>query len=182
MLITLVVLIILFLSVQVFPIAVGISPSGNWGRAILFVVILAITQCLSFWLGLKLGSTFMHLMDGFKSVVFLFGFLLIGIRMLMETINIRKGHRSLQVNTYSSIAFAAIAQGVNTFLSGLLFNYLSIDTMFTLIALLIFSILIATTGMIIKFGKQTLSLVSFLYALGGLFMIISSIYISFFMF
>jgi len=182
MLTTIVVLIIFFLSVQVFPIAIGIDTKGNWLKATLFVVVLSLLQVVTYWLGLKLGSTFIHLMDGFKGVVFVLGFLLIGIRMLMETLTIRKGERTYSIDSVGFVILASLAQSMNTFLVGLLFNYLNIDEQFTLVLLLVLTIVIAAIGVMLKPEKQTLSFASLLYALGGVTMIISSIYITFFIF
>jgi len=177
-----VVLILLFLAVQVFPVAIGVDINGNWFKATLFVVVLSLFQVVTYWLGLKLGSTFMHLMDGFKGVVFLLGFLLIGIRMLMETLSIRKGERTYQNNTVGSVVFASVAQSINTFLVGLLFCYLNEDKVFAIVLLFVLSLIIATVGVFLKPEKQSLALASLLYAIGGIVMIISSIYISFFIF
>jgi len=180
MLTAFVVIIIFFLSVQVFPVAIGIDVTGKPGKAVILIVVLSLVQVVTYWLGLKLGSTFMHLMDGFKGAVFFIGFLLIGIRMLLETINIHKSERTYSVNNVGLVILASIAQGMNAFLVGLLFNYLSIDEKFTLIILFAITIVIATSGIIMKPNKLALSLASLFYALGGLVMIVFAIYISFF--
>ena len=180
MLTTIVILIIFFLSIQIFPVAIGINVSGKPGKALVLVIVLSFIQLLTYWLGLKLGSSFMHLMDGFKGAVFFIGFLLIGIRMLMESINIQKGERTYSIDSIGHVILASIAQAVNTFMVGLLFYYLEVDERFTLIVLIVISILIATVGIIMKPGKFALSLASLAYALGGLIMIISAVYISFF--
>ncbi len=182
MLTTIVVLIIIFLSIQVFPVAIGINIKGNWLKATLFVVVLSLLQVVTYWLGLKLGSTFMHLMDGFKGVVFILGFLLIGIRMLMETLTIRKGERTYSIDSIGFVILASLAQSMNTFLVGLLFNYIDINEQFTLILLLVLTIVIATIGVMLKPEKQSLTFASLLYAFGGVIIIISSIYITFFIF
>lgn len=182
MLTTLVVLIVLFLAVQTLPVAIGVDAKGNWLKAIMFVFILSLLQGLSYWLGLKLGSTFMHLMVGFKGAVFLSGFLLIGIRMLMETISIRKGERTYSINTIGLVILASLAQSANTFLAGLLFNYIDINQSFTLLLILIVTTIISIFGIILKPEKYTLTFASLLYAIGGTIIIISSIYITFFIF
>jgi len=182
MLTIIVVLIILFLSVQVFPVAIGVFIKGNWLKATLFVIVLSLLQVVAYWLGLKLGSTFMHLMDGFKGVVFILGFLLIGIRMLMETLTIRKGERTYSIDSVGFVILASFAQSMNTFLAGLLFNYLNINEPFTLILLLGLTIIIATIGVMLKPEKQSLIFASLLYTLGGITMIISGIYVTFFIF
>lgn len=182
MLTTLTVILIFFLSVQVFPVAIGINVKGEWPKAILFVGILSFIQVLTYWLGLKLGSTFMQLMDGFKSAVFLIGFLLIGIRMLMEVFSIRKGLRSHSIANAQHVILASLAQGMNTFLAGLLFYYLAVDSTFTIIIITAITVIISTIGIILKPEKTNLALASLLYVIGGIVMIIISIYISFFIF
>ncbi len=176
------ILIIFFLSVQVFPVAIGFNSHKNLNITILGVAILPISQVLLFWLGIKLGSTFMHLMDGFKSVVFLFGFLLIGIRMLMELFPIRKGERSLELSKLKYIIFSAIAQGANTFLAGLLLFYVQFNSVLIFGLLFSVTLLFSIVGAMLVPKKLTLALASLFYALGGIVMIISSIYISFFIF
>ncbi len=180
MLTTIVILIIFFLSIQIFPVANGIDVLGKPGKAILLIGVLSLTQLLTYWLGLKLGSTFMHLMDGFKGAVYFIGFLLIGIRMLMETFNIRKGERTYSIDSIGHVTLASLAQGMNTFLAGLLFYYLAVDVQFTLILLFSLTVIIATIGIIMKPDKTSLVFASLLYALGGMVMIITAIYISFF--
>jgi len=180
MLTAFIVIIIFFLSVQVFPVAIGINISGKPGKAVILIVVLSLVQVVTYWFGLKLGSSFMYLMDGFKGAVFFIGFLLIGIRMLMETININKGERTYSTDNLGHVILTSIAQGINAFLVGLLFNYLDIDEMFTLTILFIATLFIATVGIIMKPGKFALSLASLVYAAGGLVMIVFAVYISFF--
>ncbi|MBC8320465.1 MAG: manganese efflux pump [Bacteroidetes bacterium] len=180
MLTTIVVLIIIFLSVQVFPVTLGINVSAKLAKSLLFVIVLTLTQVLTYWLGLKLGSTFMYLMDGFKSVVVFIGFLLIGIRMLMETFNIRKGERTYSINSIGHVALASLAQAINTFLVGLLFYYLAVDEQYTLIILFALTVVVSIMGIAMKTRKLTLAFASLLYAIGGIIMLISAIYISFF--
>lgn len=170
------------MSVQIFPVAIGINVLGRPGKAIMLIVVLSLVQGITYWLGLKLGSSFMHLMDGFKGVVFFLGFLLIGIRMLMETFNIRKGERTYTIDSVGHVAIASLAQGMNTFLAGLLFYYLAVDGQFTLILLLALTVVVATIGIVIKPEKLTLAFASLLYALGGTVMVLSAIYVSFFIF
>ena len=57
---TIVFLIILFLSIQIFPIALGIDVKGKPGKAIMIIIVLSATQLILYWLGIKLGNTFMH--------------------------------------------------------------------------------------------------------------------------
>lgn len=174
------IIIIFFLSIQIFPVAVGIGVSGKSGKAILLILILSLVQLLTYWLGLRLGNSFMYLMDGFKGAVFFIGFLLIGIRMLMETFSIRKGERTYSIDSIGHVTLASLAQGMNTFLVGLLFYYLEVDEKSTLILLLSLAIVVSTIGIVLTPKKQVLIFASLLYALGGIIMISFGIYISFF--
>ncbi|HJN06270.1 MAG TPA: manganese efflux pump [Bacteroidales bacterium] len=180
MLSLLVILIIIFLSIQVFPVAVGIKVEGKPGKAVILVVVLSMVQVVTYWLGLVLGDTFMHLMDDFRGTIFFIGFLLIGIRMLMETFNIRKGERTYSIDSIGHVALASLAQGMNTFLVGLLFYYIFFDEQATLILLFVLTVIVAIVGIALKPGKLTLAFASLLYAIGGLIMLISAVYISFF--
>ncbi len=98
----------------------------------------------------------------------------------METFSIRKGERSYSINSIGHVALASLAQGMNTFLAGLLFYYLSVDEQFTLILVLAITLIVAMVGIFIKPGKLILAFASLLYAIGGLTMLVSAIYISFF--
>lgn len=180
MLSLLVTLIIIFLSFQVFPVAIGINVAGKLGKAVILVVVLSVVQVSTYWLGLVFGETFMHLMDDFSGVVFFIGFLLIGIRMLMETFNIRKGERTYSIDSIGHVAIASLAQGINTFLAGLLFYYIFFDEQGTIILLFVLTVIVAIAGIVMKPGKLTLAFASLLYAIGGLIMLISAVYISFF--
>ena len=180
MITTITIIIIVFLSAQVLPVALGIKVDGNWQKATLFIITLSLVQVIVYWLGLKLGGTFMYLMDGFKGVVFLLGFLLIGIRMLMETLTIRKGERSYNITKVSHVIFASLAQAINTFLAGVMFYYLAVNQNLTLLILFVLTAIIATIGLLLKPEKLNIAFASLLYAIGGLLIIISSIYITFF--
>lgn len=154
--------------------------AGKAGKAIIIIVVLSVVQVVTYWLGLVLGDTFMHLMDGFSGTVFFIGFLLIGIRMLMETFNIRKGERTYSINSIGHVALASLAHGINTFLAGLLFYYLFFDEQATLILLFVLTVIVAIVGIVMKPNKLTLAFASLLYAIGGIIMLISAVYISFF--
>lgn len=180
MLSLLVTLVVIFLSIQVFPIAVGINVADKPGKAVILIIILSLVQVVTYWLGLIFGESFMHLMDDFRGAVFFIGFLLIGIRMLMETFNIRKGERTYSIDSEGHVALASLAQGINTFLAGLLFYYIFFDEQGTLILLFVLTAIVAIVGIVLKPGKLTLAFASLLYAIGGLIMLISAVYISFF--
>jgi len=100
----------------------------------------------------------------------------------METLSIRKGERTYSIDSVGFVVMASLAQSMNTFLAGLLFNYIDVNEIFTVILLLVLTVIIAVVGVILKPEKQSLIFASLLYTLGGITMIISSIYITFFIF
>ncbi len=180
MLTAILIVILLFLSVQVLPVAIGINASENYARSFFLILVLSVTQVLTFWFGLKTGESFMYLMEGFKSVVVFIGFLLIGIRMLMEVFNIRKGERTYTITNVSHVALAAVAQGINSFLTGILFYYMKFDEKSMLIFLISSSLLISIGGLAMKPGKLSLAFASLLYTIGGFVMLAAAVYFSFF--
>ena len=180
MLVTIVFLILIFLSIQVLPVAIGINVNGKPLKAILLIIVLSTVQLLTYWLGLKLGSTFMYLMEGFKTAVVFLVFVLIGIRMLMEVFNIRKGERTYSIDSIGHVALASFAQGINSFLVGLMYYYILINERDTLVTLFAATIVISIIGITMKPGKLTLAFASLLYSLGGLVMLFAAVYFSFF--
>lgn len=173
-------IILVFLAIQVLPVSIGIVVGKNLGKAILIILILAATQLATFWLGLKVGNLFMHLMDGFSGAIIFICFLLIGVRMLMEVFNIRKGERTYSIDSKGHIALASTAQGINSFLVGLVLYYIPTDEKYMLVFLLSATVVVSILGIIMKPQKITLAFASLLYTLGGLTMLFSSVYFSFF--
>lgn len=172
----------IFLAVQVFPVALGVDIRKNIPKKLLALLVLIGIQVITYYLGLKLGSTFMYLMNGFKGVVLFIGFLLIGVRMLMEVFNIRKGERTYTIDSPGHIAIASVAQGINSFLVGLMYYYIKPDEQSTLIFLTVSTTIISLLGLIMKPEKLSLAFASLLYTVGGLVMLFSSVYFSFFYF
>lgn len=175
-------IILVFLAVQIFPVALGVDTKGKVMKIALALLVLTAIQLISFWVGLKLGNTFMYLMNGFKGVVIFIGFLLIGVRMLMEVFNIRKGERSYSIESTGHIALASLAQGMNTFLVGLMFHYIKPDEQYIFLFFVISTLLISIIGILLKPEKITLAFASLLYTIGGLVMLFSAVYFSFFYF
>jgi len=175
-------IIMVFLAVQVLPVAIGISVRKNPAKALLLIVVLVAIQVITFWLGLKLGSSFMHLMNGFKGVIAFIGFLLIGIRMLMEVFNIRKGERTYTVDGTGHIALASVAQGINSFLTGLLFYFIPHSEQNLVYILLSATLVVSIVGLLMKPERLALAFASLLYTVGGLVMLFSAVYFSFFYF
>lgn len=174
-----VILILFVLSSQVFPVALGIDSGKNIGKAIWFGLILVIGQFLFLMFGLFLGDRFMHLVEEFKGTVVFIGFFLIGVRLLMDTFKVRKGERTFSIESSLQVALASSAQGINTFLAGLLFTSLALDGQWLLLVLLVLTIVVTGVGLLLKPSKQSLALSSLFFVIGGLVMIASSIYFGF---
>ncbi len=180
MLLTIISLILTFLAIQVLPVAIGIEVNKRIPRAILAIFILVVVIVTTFWLGIKVGNTFMYLMEGFKAVIVFIGFLLVGIRMLMEVFNVRKGERTYSIDSLKHIALATFAQGINAFLVGLLFHFIEFSEQYVILYLFTATAVVSIVGMFMKSEKLTLAFASLLYILGGFTMLFSSIYFSFF--
>jgi hypothetical protein len=174
-----VILILFVLSSQVFPVALGIDFGKNKGYAIWYGLILVFGQILFLLFGLFLGDRFMHLVEGFKGIVIFVGFFLIGIRLLMDTFKVRKGERTYSIESTLPVVLASSAQGINTFLAGLLFTTLALDANWLLVDLLALTCVMTGISLFLKPTKQSFTLSSLLFALGGLIMIVASIYFGF---
>ena len=121
----------------------------------------------------------MHLLNNFKSTILFAGFFLIGIRMIIEVLRIRKGERTFVLEEKNSIVFASMAQSINTFLAALLLYFIPVDKLSLAIILLVSSLVVSIAGMMIKAERLSLSFASLLYLLGGVIIIVSSLYFIF---
>ena len=133
--------IILVLSFQVLPVAMGIDQNKGLNQTIWYALLLVLGQSLLFLFGYLLGERFMHLMEDFRGTVIFIGFFLIGIRLIMDAFKVRKGERTFSFDTTMPVLLASLAQGMNTFLAGLLLTYLPFERQWVTI---IFTIIVAT--------------------------------------
>ncbi|PKP29928.1 MAG: hypothetical protein CVT99_15320 [Bacteroidetes bacterium HGW-Bacteroidetes-16] len=172
--------ILFFLAMQPFPVAIGFRVKHHWLNVIPFILLMGLMQTGMFWAGLQLGNLFMHFMDDFKEVVIFLCFALVGIRMIMEAFQIRKGERTYSIDQATHVFFVSLAQAMNTLLVGLIFTYFVPFDLPLFIILFIFSTLFAATGVWLSPSKPNLSLASLLYLLGGLVMLIAAVYLAFF--
>ena len=172
--------IILVLSFQVLPVALGIDQNKGLNQTIFYALVLVLGQSLLFLLGYLLGERFMHLMESFRGTVIFIGFFLIGIRMIMDAFKVRKGERTYTFDSTMPVVLASLAQGINTFLAGILLTNLPFERQWLTIILTIATLILAGIGTMMKPGKTSFSLASFLFLSGGLWMIFSSIYLGFF--
>jgi|GEM_PF-440772 len=167
------------LSFQVFPAALGISVKKPQVKAIFPILILVLTQAVMFLVGYYLGQKFMYLLRGFSTVVLSAGFFIIGIRMIMEVLKIRKGERTYELKNERSVFFIAVAQSINTFVTGLLFFFVPVNPVMITATLLIASSVLAVAGAFAGITKTNLVFASLLYLFAGAFIIISSVYFIF---
>ena len=173
------ILLAVLLSFQVFPAALGITTKGSQRRAVLLVLILVLTQAIMFLAGYYLGQKFMYLLRGFPVVVLSAGFFIIGIRMIMEVLNIRKGERTYELKNERSVFFVALAQSINTFLTGLLFFFVPVNPVTITATLLIASSVLAIAGVFAGINKTSLAFASLLYLFAGILILVSSVYFIF---
>ena len=173
------ILILIALSIQVLPVAVGISAKKGiisfWHGFILIF-----TQVLFFYVGYMLGSRFLHLLENYKGIILFVGFFMIGIRMIMDVFKIRKGDRTYFLDNTATLILASIAQGINTLLAGLLLSYMTISIEQMIIILSVSVLVIMVLGFILKPEKQSFAISALLFFMSALIMIISSVYLGFF--
>lgn len=174
-------IIILFvLSFQVMPVAIGMDTKKIPVFQLMSGILLLVTgQLLLFLLGIWLGNSFMHLLSGMKTYVLFIGFLLVAVRFNMEAFKVRKGERTYVVSKSNSYIIPAIAQAVNTFLSGILFYFISKNPGTDLIYLAVFSFSLTVLFVFIKYNKLALTAISFLYMTAGGILMAISIYFLF---
>ena len=153
---------------------------AHLNQTIWFVLILILGQFILFLTGYLLGQRFMHLMDDFRGTVLFIGFFLIGVRMIVEAFRVRKGERTFALESTKHVLLASLAQGINTFLAGLLFTYLPFERQWLTVILICATLVSSGIGTVIPPGKTGFSMSSFLFMIGGLWMIFSSLYLGFF--
>jgi len=170
---------VVLLSFQVFPVALGISGKESLKNTVFPIVILALSQTVLFLAGYYLGGKFMYLLRGYTSTVLFIGFFIIGIRMFMEAFKIRKGERTYELNDQRKVLLAATAQAVNTFLAGLLLYFIPLNIVTVTTLLFAVSLVMTVGGVVVDPGKQSLSFASLLYLISGILIIVSSVYFIF---
>jgi putative Mn2+ efflux pump MntP len=174
------IVILLILSFQVMPVALGIdNHKMNFFQVASSIFLLILGQVVLFLLGVLLGDRFMYLILGIKRYVLFIGFFIIATRMVMEALEIRKGKRTYLLTRANQFILPSIAQAINTFLAGILFQLLIFNLSKDLIFLGIFSLASAFPFIFIKNEKQSMLAVSLLYLMGGGILSILSFYFLF---
>ncbi len=182
MLTSVVVIIVSVLAIQCYPVALGFTLKKDPAKVFGFIGILTIIHSLMLYLGFLLGSTFMHLMDGFKTIVMFLGFTLVGVRLFFDVLSIRKGERTFAITSPSQLILVGVAMGINPFLTGLLLNYMEVNIhqLISLMALVTF--IVSFIGSLTNLRKVNLYLATLFATLGGIVMVFAAIYFTFFYF
>ena len=174
------IVILLILSFQVMPVALGIDRHKmNVLHVASSIFLLILGQVVLFLLGMLLGDRFMYLLTGMKRYVLFIGFFIIATRMVMEALEIRKGKRTYLLSKANQFILPSIAQAINTFLAGILFQLLIFNLSNHLIYLSIFSLAFSFPFIFIKNERLSILAVSLLYMIGGGILSILSFYFLF---
>lgn len=174
------IVILLILSFQVMPVALGIDNSKmNVFNIASSIFLLILGQVLLFLLGVLLGDRFMYLISGIKRYILFIGFFIISVRLVMEALEIRKGKRTYLLEKANQFILPSIAQAINTFLAGILFHFLIFDLTQDLIYLSVFSLAFCVPFAFIKNQKHTILAISLVYMIGGILLGLLSFYFLF---
>ena len=168
-----------FLASQTFPTFLKLKKTDKPAKSFVLVLMPVISQVLFFWFGFILGSRFVYLMKEFQTYVILAGFIIIGMRYLVDAFAIRKGKKTFKAEHILEVTLASVAHSTNTFLLGLLFCFFEINLIQTLSFLALFTLFFSFAGSTSLASKRNLALSSLLILSGGLFMIGASFYLAF---
>ncbi len=166
---------ILFIIALTFPVAVTSTAFGLMNneqcsvgkgrliaRGLMFALILGLGQGVMYSLGSLLGGTFMHLMAKHAQWIVLALCFSISYRMLMNTLKIKNGTNLYFVEKKKHLLMLSIAVAVNTFIAGLMFDFLPLFQNLTPYILIGAGFIWSLVGMIIPFSKMKLTLNSLL--------------------
>lgn len=172
------ILIVISLAFQVLPIALGLT-RVDLKNSIVSILILSLSQTIFFLLGYYAGEQFMHLLNDYKSTILFAGFFLIGIRMIMEVLRVRKGERTFLITDKNGEVLAAMAHSMNTFLAALLLYFIPVNKLWLAAILFVVSLVMAVGGLVAKPERINFTFASLLYLIGGILIIVSSLYFIF---
>ena len=172
-----IVFLIVALSFQTVPVALGLKSDFGSLRTLGFALLIPLTQVALFLAGIATGLRLMHLLADIRGIVLFAGFALIGVRMIIESFRVRKGERTYRLEQIQAVLLAASAQAIYTFLAALLLASLVIDWRMMVLALSVSTLFMSGLGVSLKQGKTALSLCSFLFVLGGIYMLVCAVYL-----
>lgn len=164
---------ILFIIALTFPVAVASTAFGidnlqtttsnlQLSKKLMFALILALGQGVMYSLGSLLGGAFMHTVAKFSQwIVFVLCFY-IAFRMLMETIKIKKGANLFFIEKKKQLLLLSIALGVNSFIAGLIAEFLPLFQNLTPYIIMAAAFVWAIVSIMIPFSKMKLTVNSLL--------------------
>lgn len=166
---------ILFIIALTFPVAIASTAFGlinneqltinngqHWGRNLMYALILALGQGVMYILGSLLGGTFMHLMERLASWIVLALCFSVAFRMLLDTLKIRNGENLYFMQNKKQAILLSIALGINTFIVGLMADFLPLFQNMTPFVLMGAGFIWSLISMAIPFSKMKLTLNSLL--------------------
>ena len=161
---------IAFVIALTFPVSVAATAFGigekrekkEWGRSLMFALILALGQGVMYTLGGLLGGAFMHTMaESSKWIVFALCFA-IAFRMLIDTLKIKNGTNLYLIEKKKHLLLLSIALGVNAFITGLMADFLPLFQKMTPYIIMAVAFVWAFVSIIIPFTKMKLTVNSLL--------------------
>ncbi len=127
---------ILFIIALTFPVAIASTAFGvgrigvnnlvttkEWGRNIIYALIIALGQGVMYVFGSMLGGTFMHMLGKLSHWIVLALCLSVSFRMLTDTLKIKNGENLYYIQNTKHLLLLSIALGVNTFIAGLMAEF-----------------------------------------------------------
>jgi putative Mn2+ efflux pump MntP len=121
------ILFIVAVAYNTFPLALGLNRDHRNSHLtnLLLASVFGLLQGLMYHMGSLLGSNFMHLfVVRYKWVVFGI-FVAVSVRMMLESLRIRRGERLFSFDNYVKFFIMAIAAGINTLIIGMTSSYFS---------------------------------------------------------
>lgn len=171
---------ILFIIALTFPVAVastafGIQEKKEWGRNLMFALILALGQGVMYSLGGLLGGTFMHLMASYSKWIVLALCFSVSFRMLIDTLKIKKGENLFLIESKKHLLLLSIALGVNSFIVGLMSDFYPLFQKLTPYILMAAAFLWSMIAVAIPFSKMKLTVNSLLNVIFAALILVSGL-------
>lgn len=172
--IALYILFVLALSYNVFPLALGLNRDRRNSHLlnVFHALVFGLIQGIMYWLGVLLGGTFMHLLEDSQKIVVLGVITAVAIRMVLESLKIRRGERLFSFDNYVKFAVMGIAAGINTLIIGMTASYLSPFGNLLPLLLVIAGFAWSIAGISMNLSRNNIILSSLLHLVGGIYLFI----------
>jgi putative Mn2+ efflux pump MntP len=172
--IALYILFIIALAYNVFPLALGLNRDRRTPHVInvFHALIFGLIQGIMYWLGIILGSTFIHLLEEQQNAVVLGLLVAVSVRMAIESFKIRKGERLFSFDNYVKFVVMGVAAGINTFIIGMTAPYLSPFGVLMPFLLVIAGFAWSIAGISMNLSRKNIILSSLLHLLGSIYLFV----------